>query len=221
MLCLKPALQYTVYEQLRRAILNVLSRKRGVQVKSLSAAQVRPLPAPYGCLMNHGSMLKLDAVVCHVCGRPSSSARCPVPSPRCSSSPAFGSRRSSCRHSRTTPPSRRRSSPKRSVRHPLKIVATGLASLLHAVNCGVLSAVGGKRQHPGYAEEDRGAGGGGSTLPGIHESDHSGVRKLDYGDDALAITETDSQLVFYPFLVRGRASGQSSLEVCCRQHSCS
>lgn len=26
---------------------------------------------------------------------------------------------------------------------------------------------------------------------------------------------------FYPFLVRGRASGQSSLEVCCRQHSCS
>jgi hypothetical protein len=40
-LCLKPAIQYTVFEQLRRAILRVLSRRSGQQVKSLTALQVR------------------------------------------------------------------------------------------------------------------------------------------------------------------------------------
>ncbi|TFJ85341.1 hypothetical protein NSK_003389 [Nannochloropsis salina CCMP1776] len=38
-LCLKPAIQYTLFEQLRRGILSLLSRRRGVPVRALSAWQ--------------------------------------------------------------------------------------------------------------------------------------------------------------------------------------
>lgn len=40
-LCLKPAIQYTVFEQLRKTILALLSKRRGgAPVKSLTAVQV-------------------------------------------------------------------------------------------------------------------------------------------------------------------------------------
>ncbi len=41
MLCLKPAIQYTVFEQLRKALLALLSRRANTQVKALTAVQVR------------------------------------------------------------------------------------------------------------------------------------------------------------------------------------